>query len=101
MFSKKDINAGVAEYASREGALLIDVRDEEEFAAGHIPGAINIPLGRIALIEDAADDPDTPIYLYCMSGVRSARAEAVLGAMGYTSVQSIGGISGYKGSIEK
>lgn len=101
MFTKKDINAGVAECASREGAVLIDVRDEEEFRAGHIPGAVNVPLGRIALVEDAADDFDTPIYLYCLSGVRSARAAAVLGAMGYTDVTSIGGIASYKGEIER
>ena len=89
-----NINKGLAECRRTENALLVDVREPEEYAAGHIPGAVNVPLSRIA----RADLPgDRPLFLYCLRGSRSARAAGLLRRRGYGQVRSIGGIKGYKG----
>ncbi len=101
MFRSPDINSGVQQFNSTPGAVLIDVREEDEYAQGHIPGSINIPLSRLRDVEDAVDDPDTPLFVHCLSGGRSARAVAALVEMGYTAVTNIGGISAYKGKVEK
>ena len=48
-----DINTGVAEYETTDGAVLLDVRTAEEYRGGHIDGSVNLPLDRISSIEDA------------------------------------------------
>ena len=93
-----NINRGLAEYGSVPGAVLMDVREAEEFAAGHIPGAVNLPLSRIKTV---ALPKDTPLFLYCLRGSRSLRAVGVLKRMGYTNLRSIGGINTYKGELTK
>ncbi len=93
-----NINRGLAEYGSVPGAVLVDVREAEEFAAGHIPGAVNLPLSRIKTV---ALPKDTPLFLYCLRGSRSLRAMGVLKRMGYTNLRSIGGINTYKGELTK
>jgi len=73
--------------------LLWDVRTEEEFAAGHLLGAVSVPDSEIkerAKME--APDKDTLVMVYCRSGARSSRAAAELVKMGYTNVRDIGGI---------
>ena len=92
-----NINKGLEEYRSTHGAILVDVREVDEFASGHIPGAINVPL---SMITSTALPKDKPLFLYCLRGTRSKQAAGILKRMGYT-VKSIGGISGYKGAIEK
>ena len=87
-----NINRGLAEYGAVPGAVLVDVREAEEFAAGHIPGAVNLPLSRI---ETVALPKDTPLFLYCL------RAAGILKRMGYTNLRSIGGINTYKGELTK
>ncbi len=81
-------------------ALLLDVREPKEYAAGHIPGSKNLPLGRIREIERMNVPEGTKVYVYCLSGGRSGRAAAALRAMGYE-VQNIGGIKDYRGPVEK
>ena len=93
-----NINRGLAEYGSVPGAVLVDVREAEEFAAGHIPGAVNLPLSRIKTV---ALPKETPLFLYCLRGSRSLRAVGVLKRMGYTNLRSIGGINTYKGELTK
>ena len=97
MFLFGNINKGVVEYENASGAVLVDVRETDEFASGHIPGAINEPLSKITL---TTLPKDKPIFLYCLRGSRSRRAMGLLKKMGYGNVKSIGGISGYKGEIE-
>lgn len=92
-----NINKGLDEFKTVPGALLVDVREADEFRAGHIPGAVNAPLSRIA---DAAFPKDKPLFLYCLRGSRSRQAAAILKRSGYQ-VRSIGGISAYRGPIEK
>ena len=96
-----DINAGVAEYRATEGAVLLDVRSAEEYRDGHIDGSVNLPLDKIACIEDAVKDKSTPLYVHCYSGGRSGQAVSCLKRMGYMYAKNIGGISGYRGEVVK
>ena len=93
-----NINRGLADYRAVPGAVLADVREADEYAAGHIPGAVNLPLSRI---EAVALPRNTPLFLHCLRGSRSQRAAGILKRMGYTAVRSIGGINSYKGEIAK
>jgi rhodanese-related sulfurtransferase len=86
----------VADARARQAAgdtfLLIDVREESEFAAGHIPGAIHLGKGVIERdVEGKVPDPATPLVLYCGGGFRSALAADALQKMGYTNVISMDG----------
>lgn len=99
-FRSADIHQGVEEYAGTPGAVLLDVRTPEEYAAGHIGGSRNIPLDALRGITDVIRDKETPIFVYCLSGARSRQAEALLVNMGFTRVKNIGGISGWKGKVE-
>ena len=86
----------VADVKARQDAgeafLLVDVREESEYAAGHIPGAAHIGKGVIERdIETKVPDPATPLVLYCGGGFRSALAADVLQRMGYTNVLSMDG----------
>lgn len=84
--------------AGGEGFHLVDVREESEFTASHLPDAIHLGKGVIERdIESAIPDADTPIVLYCGGGFRSALAALNLQQMGYTNVVSMdGGFSGWK-----
>jgi len=75
---------------------LVDVREESEYARGHLPGAIHIGKGVIERdIESRIPDTAAPIVLYCGGGYRSALAADALQKMGYTSVISMDG--GWRG----
>jgi hydroxyacylglutathione hydrolase len=69
----------------RAGTLIVDVREADEWAAGHIDGATHLPLGTLPSGIDAMDR-DTPVALHCAGGTRSAIAAALLGQMGFTNV---------------
>ena len=96
MFLFGNINKGMEEWKATPGALLVDVREIDEFQAGHIPGAVNEPLSGIA---NTALPKDKPLFLYCQSGVRSKKAAEILKKMGYQA-KSIGGIGSYRGRVE-
>jgi rhodanese-related sulfurtransferase len=77
---------------ARETFVLVDVREESEFNAGHLPGAIHLGKGVIERdIERALPDQQAPIVLYCGGGFRSALAADSIQKMGYTSVVSMDG----------
>lgn len=79
-----------------EKFYLVDVREESEFAAGHLPGALHLGKGVIERdIEKSIEDTGAPIILYCGGGYRSALAADNLQKMGYTNVESMDG--GYRG----
>ena len=96
-----NINAGVEKYKSAKGAVLLDVRTEEEFAQGHIQDAVNIPLQEISKVTEQIADKSTPLFTYCLSGARSTQASVMIKQMGYTNVINIGGISSYRGKVVK
>lgn len=97
LFTKKDINQGVQEWKSTNRAILLDVRSRQEYQERHIEGSINIPLDELGQISTKIPDKTTPLFVYCLSGSRSARAEQSLKKAGYQQVRNIGGISSYRG----
>jgi rhodanese-related sulfurtransferase len=96
-------------HIQRIGSPVVDVREPEEFADGHIPGAVNIPLGRLeidvnshpAVVEREGETRslrERPVVLYCLSGGRSARAAAALRRLGFANPVSLaGGILAWTG----
>ncbi len=96
-----DINEGVKNFSNTEKAVLVDVRTVEEYASGHIPKSRNVPLDNIGRIALAVPDKNTPVFVYCLSGGRSSRATSLIKQMGYTNVTNIGGISAYRGKVER
>ena len=96
-----DIHKGLERYHSTPGAVLLDVREPDEYAAGHIPGSMNLPLSAIDTAEIHLRNPETPLFVYCLAGTRSARAVARLKSLGYTRVENIGGIRSYRGEKEE
>ena len=82
-----------------KGFVLVDVREESEWDAGHIPGAVHLGKGVIERdIEQKVPDAGREIVLYCGGGFRSALAAENLGRMGYTNVVSMDG--GWRGWTE-
>ena len=81
-----------------EKFMLVDVREESEYAADHLPGALHMGKGIIERdVEERVPDPATPMVLYCGGGFRSALAADNLQKMGYTQVLSMdGGIRGWR-----
>ena len=96
-----DVNQGVNDYKNTTGAVLLDVRTPQEYSEGHIPGSKNVPLQTLDKVRSVVENKDTTLFVYCYSGARSRQAAAALGQMGYTKVNNIGGISSYRGKVEK
>ena len=83
-----------------EGYVIVDVRREDEFLSGHIPGAILIPNESIEDTPPAQlPDRDQLILIYCRSGNRSKQASQKLANMGYTNICEFGGINTWPGEI--
>jgi rhodanese-related sulfurtransferase len=89
----REVSADEASRLAREpGALLVDVREESEWAAGHAAGAIHLSKGIIERdIEERVPDRDTALYCYCGGGYRSALVADNLQRMGYRNVVSVAG----------
>ncbi len=78
--------------ASTPGLRVVDVRSAAEFAAGHVPGAVNVPLEQVQANPLAAGlQPGEPVVLYCASGRRAGWAAAALQARGFTAVRQLEG----------
>lgn len=100
--SYRQITADEAAQMMQEetGFVLLDVRTQEEYASGHIPGAICIPNETIGSEEiPELPDKDQLILVYCRSGNRSKQASQKLAEQGYTNVVEFGGINGWTGEI--
>ena len=77
------------------GSPVLDVRTPEEFAAGHVPGARNLPVqGLVARIGELGPR-DVPVVVYCRSGARSASAASMLRQAGYAEVIDVGPMSAF------
>ena len=80
---------------------ILDVREPDEFASGHIPGARNLPVGSIRrAARTELPDPDAVILVYCLTGARSMTACAILTELGYTAVYDFGGIALWPYEVE-
>lgn len=99
-FKTPDLQEGLDRCRAVAGAVLLDVREPDEYADGHIPGSRNLPLSSLDTAEILVPDRDTPLFVYCLSGARSAQAVLRLKAQGYRRVENIGGIRGYRGEKE-
>jgi rhodanese-related sulfurtransferase len=85
-----------------EGYIILDVREQEEYNQGHIPGAILIPYTEIkAKAEAMLTDKDQLILVYCRSGRRSKIAAEALVELGYTNIKEFGGIIDWPYDVEK
>jgi rhodanese-related sulfurtransferase len=76
------------------GAYLLDVREDDEWAAGHVPGAVHVPLGELG--ERFGELPrDREVYVICRIGQRSAYAARALGGAGLTAINVADGMTGW------
>ena len=95
------MDEAVTMMAQETGYIILDVRRPDEFAAGHIPNAINIANESIGTAEiPELTDKDQLIMVYCRSGRRSKEAAEKLVKLGYTNIVEFGGILDWKGEIE-
>lgn len=84
-------------------AIVLDVREQDEFDAGHIPGAVLLPVGTITKDTVAAVIPelDSVVLVYCRSGNRSKKASQALVELGYTGIYEFGGINTWPYEVEQ
>lgn len=84
-------------------AVVLDVREAEEYAGGHIPGAVLLPVGTISeeTAAQAIPTKDTTVLVYCRSGNWSQTASAALAQLGYTQVYEFGGIQDWPYEVEQ
>ncbi|PFA24303.1 MULTISPECIES: rhodanese-like domain-containing protein [Bacillus cereus group] len=103
-FYQKKLIKTLSEEEFRAGyrkAQLIDIREADEFNAGHILGARNIPLSQIRMRYKELRQ-DQPVYLYCQSGFRTGRAAQYLKKQGYKDFYQLqGGFKSWTGKIKK
>ncbi len=85
-----------------EHGLLIDVREEEEYCAGHAKEAFLLPLDTIdeASTAEITTDKEIPLILYCRTGSRSRQAAIKLHALGYHAIYDVGGLNGWPYGID-
>ena len=91
------------EMMDTQEVLILDVREQDEYDGGHIPGAVLLPVG--AIDEESAagviPEKDTTLLVYCRSGSRSKRAAKALADLGYTAVYEFGGIMTWPYEVEQ
>jgi molybdopterin/thiamine biosynthesis adenylyltransferase/rhodanese-related sulfurtransferase len=88
----REVDTAGAEQAIEKGAVVLDVREPDEYEQGALPGAVHIPRGHLeSQIENRVLDRDTPIVVHCAGGTRSAFAAETLSQLGYTDVVSMAG----------
>jgi len=91
MFGRgREIQGGEARQLVAAGARLVDVRSPEEYARGHLPGAVNIPVQELDRRLADAGPVDHELIVYCRSGHRSSRAAQILREHGFTKVHNLG-----------
>lgn len=88
-----EVDPEAAKHLADEGALLLDVREDDEWAAGHAPGATHLRLGVLAQQRPPADG--RRVVAVCRSGGRSAKATEALRAWGYDAVNLAGGMQAW------
>ena len=83
--------------------IVLDVREQDEYESGHIPGAVLLPVGTIdeKTASAAIPEQDSTVLVYCRSGNRSKKAAAALAELGYTEVYEFGGINTWEYEIEE
>lgn len=95
-----DVAPSEALALAEQGALVLDVRTPAEYAAGHVPGAVNVPYDELSSRIDEIDARrGGPVVVYCEKGPRASKASAVLTDAGFSSVRALAGhMSAYRAS---
>ena len=100
IYRQISMDEAVTMMAEESGYIILDVRRADEFAEGHIPGAINVANESIGTDEiPELPDKNQLIMVYCRSGRRSKEASEKLVKLGYTNIVEFGGILDWKGEI--
>lgn len=88
---------GLPVFTLPDDVVLLDVREDDEWQAGHAPGAVHVPMGQVPprLAEIVAAFPDSPVHVVCRAGVRSAQVTAYLVAQGLDAVNVEGGMESW------
>ena len=83
------------EMMDTQNVVILDVREQNEYDGGHIPGAVLLPVGTIdeASAAEVIPDKDSTVLVYCRSGNRSKTASSKLAELGYTNIYEFGGIN--------
>lgn len=91
------------EMMDTQEVVVLDVREQDEYDSGHIPGAVLLPVGTINEETSSAVIPekDDTVLVYCRSGNRSKTASAALAELGYTNIYEFGGINTWPYEIEQ
>lgn len=93
-FAKKgDVSGAEARQLVQAGARLVDVRTPGEFAAGHLPGALNLPVQQLDARVAELGPKNAAVVVYCRSGHRSGNAARMLKSAGFTAVHNLGPMS--------
>ncbi len=87
----KDVDPVSFQKMEKSSLLIVDVRTPEEYAEGHVPGAVNIPLGTIQNDISMFEDKDKPILMYCRSGKRAGKALDILQQNGFSDLYHLDG----------
>ena len=99
-YMKISMDEAIAMMEAEKDYLIVDVRSYEEFAQGHIPGALNVPNESIGTEPPLLlPDKEQLIMIYCRSGNRSKQASQKLVDMGYSNIVEFGGIMDWPGDI--
>ena len=100
--SYQQITAEEAKNMMDGTAVVLDVREQNEYDTGHVPGAVLLPVGSITeqTAADVVADKTTVVLVYCRSGSRSKKAAQKLADLGYTNVYEFGGILSWPYDIE-
>jgi rhodanese-related sulfurtransferase len=90
--------AGAVQLINRERAIVVDVSETEEFAAGHVGGAKNVPVGQLEQrLPEVVKNKTVPLIIVCPNGIRAKRALAVAKKLGYDKAQVLaGGLKSWK-----
>ena len=90
----REIDIEELESALADGATLVDVREPQEYAAFHVPGAVLVPMAQLGSRADELDK-ERPVYLICHSGHRSGVIAELLGERGFDAVNVLGGTAAW------
>lgn len=95
------VDGATAKSLVTAGAKVVDVRTPEEFASGHVPGAVNIPYEEVGRRAAEIGPRGAPVVLYCRSGRRSAIAAEALRKEGFTKVYDFQSVSAWPGELAR
>ena len=90
------------EMMDTQEVIILDVREQDEYDSGHIPGAVLLPVGTIdeTTAAEVIPEKDSTVLVYCRSGNRSKTASSTLAELGYTNIYEFGGINTWPYEIE-